>query len=114
MAAAEFFKFAGILCTALSQHHLLEFEIACLLIVIIKELINCDNQIFFLAIPRSPEIAKNWQKHSRSVLSTEKVLSKDMINKMFYLCTSQGDSVSDRICSLRIWSEEKLSKIMPK
>ena len=27
MAAAEFFKFVGILCTALSQHHLLEFEI---------------------------------------------------------------------------------------
>ena len=23
-------------------------------------------------------------------------------------------SVTDRICSLRIWSEEKLSKIMPK
>lgn len=45
------------------------------------------------------------------------MLSKDMINKMFYLCTSQGDSVvsvSDQICSLKIWSEEKLSKIMPK
>ena len=27
MATAEFFKFAGILSTALSQHHLLGFEI---------------------------------------------------------------------------------------
>ena len=37
MATAEFFKFADILSAALSQHHLLGFEIA----IVIVQLLSC-------------------------------------------------------------------------
>jgi len=38
VATAEFSKFAGILSTALSQHHLSGFEIAQLELVLLEEL----------------------------------------------------------------------------
>ena len=42
VATAEFFKFAGILSVALSQHHLLGFEIAQLEFLKPYTSINCD------------------------------------------------------------------------
>ena len=68
MATAEFSKFADILSAALSQHHLLEFEIAQLYIYIF---IYLEFKIVQINIKRSPNSTRikffKWQNISADI-----------------------------------------------